>query len=250
MRISPSSQKTISINLLAFLISAVLHVCVFAYALNLDIKTPKEQTKHSLKLSLNKFEALNDNVKSDEKAEKPKTIPEMAKKLEEPKQEPNPKIPKTPKKPIPKKVEKKQTPKENISNKADNTTQKTALDQNAIDVNTTSSALLQDEKTTTTGDISKPIYLKSDDELFIKIKNEIVKNVTYPRTARKLGQQGVVKVEFVLDKNGLKSYGLKKQSHFSSLNAAALKALKNASSNFPKVDSEYQISLDIAFELK
>ena len=91
MRISPSSQKTISINLLAFLISAVLHVCVFAYALNLDIKTPKEQTKHSLKLSLNKFEALNDNVKSDEKAEKPKTIPEMAKKLEEPKQEPNPK---------------------------------------------------------------------------------------------------------------------------------------------------------------
>ncbi|CAM2750911.1 TonB family protein [Campylobacter hyointestinalis] len=106
MRISPSSQKTISINLLAFLISAVLHVCVFAYTLNLDIKTPKEQTKHSLKLSLNKFEALNDNVKSDEKAEKPKTIPEMAKKLEEPKQESNPKIPKTPKKPIPKKVEK------------------------------------------------------------------------------------------------------------------------------------------------
>lgn len=247
MRISPSSQKTISINLLAFLISAILHVCVFAYALNLDIKTPKEQTKHSLKLSLNKFEALNDNVKSDEKAKKPKTIPEMAKKLEEPKQEPNPK---TPKKPIPKKVEKKQTPKENISNKADNTTQKTASDQNAIDVNTTSSALLQDERTTTTGDISKPIYLKSDDELFIKIKNEIVKNVTYPRTARKLGQQGVVKVEFVLDKNGLKSYGLKKQSHFSSLNAATLKALKNASSNFPKVDSEYQISLDIAFELK
>ncbi|RAZ52851.1 TonB family protein [Campylobacter hyointestinalis] len=247
MRISPSSQKTISINLLAFLISAVLHVCVFAYALNLDIKTPKEQTKHSLKLSLNKFEALNDNVKSDEKAKKPTTISEMVKKLEEPKQEPNPK---TPKKPIPKKVKKKQTPKENISNKADNTTQKTASDQNAIDVNTTSSALLQDERTTTTGDISKPIYLKSDDELFIKIKNEIVKNVTYPRTARKLGQQGVVKVEFVLDKNGLKSYGLKKQSHFSSLNAAALKALKNASSNFPKVDSKYQISLDIAFELK
>lgn len=247
MRISPSSQKTISINLLAFLISAILHVCVFAYALNLDIKTPKEQTKHSLKLSLNKFEALNDNVKSDEKAKKPKTIPEMAKKLEEPKQEPNPK---TPKKPIPKKVEKKQTPKENISNKADNTTQKMASDQNAIDVNTTSSTLLQDERTTTTGDISKPIYLKSDDELFIKIKNEIVKNVTYPRTARKLGQQGVVKVEFVLDKNGLKSYGLKKQSRFSSLNAAALKALKNASSNFPKVDSKYQISLDIAFELK
>ncbi|RAZ24709.1 TonB family protein [Campylobacter hyointestinalis] len=247
MRISPSSQKTISINLLAFLISAVLHVCVFAYALNLDIKTPKEQTKHSLKLSLNKFEALNDNVKSDEKVKKPKTISEMVKKLEEPKQEHNPK---TPKKPIPKKVEKKQTPKENISNKADNATQKTASDQNAIDVNTTSSALLQDERTTTTGDISKPIYLKSDDELFIKIKNEIVKNVTYPRTARKLGQQGVVKVEFVLDKNGLKSYGLKKQSHFSSLNAAALKALKNASSSFPKVDSEYQISLDIAFELK
>ncbi|RAZ55687.1 TonB family protein [Campylobacter hyointestinalis] len=247
MRISPSSQKTISINLLAFLISAVLHVCVFAYALNLDIKTPKEQTKHSLKPSLNKFEALNDNVKSDEKVKKPKTISEMVKKLEEPKQELNPK---TPKKPIPKKVEKKQTPKENISNKADNTTQKTASDQNAIDVNTTSSALLQDERTTTTGDISKPIYLKNDDELFIKIKNEIVKNVTYPRTARKLGQQGVVKVEFVLDKNGLKSYGLKKQSHFSSLNAAALKALKNASSSFPKVDSEYQISLDIAFELK
>lgn len=247
MRISPSSQKTISINLLAFLISAVLHVCVFAYALNLDIKTPKEQTKHSLKLSLNKFEALNDNVKSDEKVKKPKTISEMVKKLEEPKQEHNPK---TPKKPIPKKVEKKQTPKENISNKAYNVTQKTASDQNAIDVNTTSSALLQDERTTTTGDISKPIYLKSDDELFIKIKNEIVKNVTYPRTARKLGQQGVVKVEFVLDKNGLKSYGLKKQSHFNSLNAAALKALKNASSNFPKVDSEYQISLDIAFELK
>ncbi|MFW5624402.1 MAG: TonB family protein [Campylobacter hyointestinalis] len=147
-------------------------------------------------------------------------------------------------------MEKKQTPKENISNKADNATQKTASDQNAIDVNTTSSALLQDERTTTTGDISKPIYLKNDDELFIKIKNEIVKNVTYPRTARKLGQQGVVKVEFVLDKNGLKSYGLKKQSRFSSLNAAALKALKNASSNFPKVDSKYQISLDIAFELK
>lgn len=247
MRISPSSQKTISINLLAFLISAVLHVCVFAYALNLDIKTPKEQAKHSLKLSLNKFEALNDNVKSDEKAKKPTTISEMVKKLEEPKQEPNPK---TPKKPIPKKVEKKQTTKENISNKADNTTQKTASDQNAIDVNTTSSALLQDERTTTTGDISKPIYLKNDDELFIKIKNEIVKNVTYPRTARKLGQQGVVKAEFVLDKNGLKSYGLKKHSRFSSLNAAALKALKNASSNFPKVDSEYQISLDIAFELK
>ncbi|EKR8080250.1 TonB family protein [Campylobacter fetus] len=264
MKIFPSSQKTISINLIAFLISTALHVCVFAYALNLDIKLPKEQSEQSFKLPLAKFETPINSVKTEEarepqqpKKEQKKQIIDEAKPKNEIVKKPLPK---------PKKVEKKQISKENT--KAPNqyiknqTYEKIPLEiplnSNNIDTNQTqsikSSSLTKsssENSSLKSGENSSNIvYLKSNDELFIKIKNEIIKNVIYPKVAKRLGYQGVVKVEFILDKNGLKSYGLKSESSFNSLNEAAIQALKKASSNFPNVDKEYQISLDIAFKIK
>ncbi|WP_173667443.1 energy transducer TonB [Campylobacter fetus] len=268
MKIFPSSQKTISINinLIAFLISAALHMCVFAYALNLDIKVPKKQVEQSFKLPLAKFETPINSAKTEkiEETKEPQQPKEEQKKQMTNEVKPKNEIVKKPL-PKPKKVEKKQIPKENakvlnphIQNQTyEKLPQELALSSNEIDTNQTqsmkSSSLTKNssENSLKSGENSSNIvYLKSNDELFIKIKNEIIKNVIYPKVAKRLGYQGVVKVEFILDKNGLKSYLLKSESSFNSLNEAAILALKKASLNFPNVDKEYQISLDIAFKIK
>lgn len=81
-----------------------------------------------------------------------------------------------------------------------------------------------------------------------EIRALINKNIKYPRRARKLHIEGIVKAKFKLFKNGrLSNISILKGHKF--LKKATIKAIKKASYNFPKTLSDIEIIVPIEFKL-
>ena len=90
------------------------------------------------------------------------------------------------------------------------------------------------------------LYLK---ELLKKIKVAIEKNRYYPKIAKRLKKEGVVKIEFVLSAKGeIKDIKIVQKSH-SILNKSAVKTVKKASIYFPKPKKEIKIVVPIEYRL-
>jgi len=87
---------------------------------------------------------------------------------------------------------------------------------------------------------------------FTIIRNMVLSNLSYPRIARKMGWQGVVKVRLVIDKNGkLLSYKIIESSDKKRLDQAALDAVESIKNKIlPKPKARTTIILPISFKLQ
>ncbi|MFH1902685.1 MAG: TonB family protein, partial [Candidatus Omnitrophota bacterium] len=89
----------------------------------------------------------------------------------------------------------------------------------------------------------------------VSLRRQILKKVTYPEIARRRGQEGAVKVDFVLDQQGnLKEKRVANSSGFEILDSAALQSLTKAAP-FPSFPSgvkvqKFSFSLTIRYQLQ
>jgi len=89
----------------------------------------------------------------------------------------------------------------------------------------------------------------------VSLRRQILKKVNYPEIARRRGQEGAVKIAFILDQQGnLKEKRVADSSEFEILNSAALQSLTKAAP-FPSFPSgvkiqKFSFSLTIRYQLK
>ena len=89
----------------------------------------------------------------------------------------------------------------------------------------------------------------------VSLRRQILEKVTYPEIARRRGQEGAVKIAFILDQQGrLKEDRVVNSSGFEVLDSAALQSLKKAAP-FPSFPSgvkiqKFSFSLTIRYQLK
>ena len=82
----------------------------------------------------------------------------------------------------------------------------------------------------------------------LKIKNQIQKNVSYSKRARRMGIQGVVLIEFVLSKNG-SIKNIKALEGHKLLRKSTIKAINVASKFFPRVKKDITIKVPVEYKL-
>lgn len=88
------------------------------------------------------------------------------------------------------------------------------------------------------------------DPFLAAIKSAINDNHIYPRTAKRLRQQGNVLVEFIWTKDmELKGLKILKSSQHKALNEAALAAITAAAKSFPKHDKTVQIQIPLVYKI-
>lgn len=88
------------------------------------------------------------------------------------------------------------------------------------------------------------------DPFLAAIKSAINDNHIYPRTAKRLRQQGNVLVEFIWTKDmELKGLKILKSSQHKVLNEAALAAITAAAKSFPKHDKTVQIQIPLVYKI-
>ena len=88
------------------------------------------------------------------------------------------------------------------------------------------------------------------DPFLAAIKSAINDNHIYPRTAKRLRQQGNVLVEFIWTKDmELKGLKILKPSQHKALNEAALAAITAAAKSFPKHDKTVQIQIPLVYKI-
>lgn len=94
----------------------------------------------------------------------------------------------------------------------------------------------------------KKIYKKAS---FGAIRNMVLPYVKYPKIAKRMGWQGIVKVALVIDSNGkVIRYEIHKSSGRKHLDTAALKAVKKVlGKQFPKPKHQTKVILPIGFNL-
>ena len=80
------------------------------------------------------------------------------------------------------------------------------------------------------------------------IRKEIKSNVKYPKSAKRLNIQGIVRVKFTLHTNG-KVDNIMILSGHARLKKATVNAVKNAASSFPRVGKTITIELPIEYKL-
>jgi len=80
------------------------------------------------------------------------------------------------------------------------------------------------------------------------IRNQIKKNVKYPKSAKRLNIQGIVRVKFTLHTNGKVDNIVILNGH-SRLKKSTINAVKNAASSFPRVEKTITIELPIEYKL-
>lgn len=94
------------------------------------------------------------------------------------------------------------------------------------------------------------IASSTPDPLLSAIKTAINDNHIYPRTAKRLRQQGEVLVEFIWTKTGqLKELKILKSSQHKALNEAALATITAAAKSFPKHDKTIQIQIPLVYKI-
>lgn len=114
-----------------------------------------------------------------------------------------------------------------------------------------SSKNIENTSNTATSNIPKVLTQENsvNNEDFIKIKKAIVDSLKYPMMARKRGLEGIARIKFDLDSNGVASNEqLLQSSGQGILDKAAIEAIKNAAGKFPK-GNNYSIIIPIAFKL-
>ncbi|WP_297986850.1 TonB family protein [uncultured Campylobacter sp.] len=88
------------------------------------------------------------------------------------------------------------------------------------------------------------------DPFLAAIKSAINDNHIYPRTAKRLRQQGNVLVEFIWTKDmELKELKILKSSQHKALNEAALATITAAAKSFPKHDKTVQIQIPLVYKI-
>ena len=88
------------------------------------------------------------------------------------------------------------------------------------------------------------------DPFLAAIKSAINDNHIYPRTAKRLRQQGNVLVEFIWTKDmELKGLKILKSSQHKALNEAALATITAAAKSFPKHDKTVQIQIPLVYQI-
>ncbi|WP_086243447.1 TonB family protein [Campylobacter devanensis] len=88
------------------------------------------------------------------------------------------------------------------------------------------------------------------DPFLAAIKSAINNNHIYPRTAKRLRQQGNVLVEFIWTKDmELKGLKILKSSQHKALNEAALATITAAAKSFPKHDKTVQIQIPLVYKI-
>lgn len=80
------------------------------------------------------------------------------------------------------------------------------------------------------------------------IRKQIKKNVHYPKSAKRLKIQGIVKIRFTLHSNGSVDNIVILSGH-SRLKKSTINAVKDASSSFPRVKKDITIELPIGYKL-
>ncbi len=88
-----------------------------------------------------------------------------------------------------------------------------------------------------------------NDVSYEEIRALIKEHLKYPSSAKKLEQEGVAELFFVLGEDGLKELYIVRSSGYASLDKAAIKAIEDALSALPTIKKEMKISLPIVFEI-
>ncbi|MFT7859844.1 MAG: energy transducer TonB [Sulfurimonas sp.] len=190
-------------------------------------KTEKKPVKAQKKEQLEKME------KKPKRKPKPK-VKKKVKRLEEakPVQEPKEKIEQV-EKTVPKEVVQNKTAESIVPHEELNTTKDTHC----------KSEVLAPEKT------------KNKQENYLSLHvNEIVallqENLYYPRSARRRGIEGVVKVKFTLSKDAKISAIEVLESSHDILSRAATQTIENLEGKMPKPDEELTLTIPINYNLK
>lgn len=228
-----------SSNLIGFFLSAIIHICIFStfYQVTKEVTiSAKKDTVISLKIF--EIQGSSSNINNSKKTQdlnhvKDKTEEIYKNKTKSP-QKNNPVNKKTFKyiktkpqkiKDTIKKEDKNLKEEENINLKNDSIMSKIGNSYQ-----------------------KKIITLKDGDERFLLIKNSIFSHTHYPKRARQMNQIGSVRVSFLLNSDGLKELKILEKSRYKSLNEAALKAVRDATSSFPKMNEEHRILININFK--
>ncbi|MEN6432270.1 MAG: energy transducer TonB [Smithella sp.] len=87
-------------------------------------------------------------------------------------------------------------------------------------------------------------------ENFAYIRDKILRNVSYPDTARRMGWQGKVLLSFIITANGLvREFKIIKSSGFAMLDKSAVESVKDTAP-FPKPPVEAQLVIPIVYRLE
>jgi protein TonB len=100
--------------------------------------------------------------------------------------------------------------------------------------------------------VSKEVVAKDFVETnFTVIRDMVLKNLVYPKSAQRMNQTGVVELTLVIDPQGkLIEYFVSKNSNFKALDKAALQSVeKTANALFPKPQTTSTIVLPVSFRL-
>lgn len=99
------------------------------------------------------------------------------------------------------------------------------------------------------GTLHVKMPVDSDDVLFQKIQEAIVKYKVYPKRAQRQGMEGEITVYFLWSQKGLSDLKMIKPSTHILLNEYAFELVNIASKEFPKVDKSIEIVIPIGFNL-
>jgi len=223
----------------AFFSSIVIHLVVIAIVIfSFSKEITKTSDKHTKKISLKHIvlkEEKPQKIKKPKEDPKP-TIPQktIEKKIEEPKPKPKPKkILKQKEKPKIKKKKPQKKRKKSHHKKVKKTTLKKHTKHTKLEP-------------------TPPLQTPKQDYLLLnksKIYEAIQRAKRYPRLAKKLHIQGVVKVKFTLHPDGSVTNIITSDAH-SLLRKSARNTILEASGEFPKPSSKVNISLNIAYKLR
>ena len=98
---------------------------------------------------------------------------------------------------------------------------------------------------------SLPVKAQRDSQeiIFQKIQEAIMRHKNYPKRAQREGLEGEVKVRFIWSKEGLRELKVFKPSAHLILNEYTLKLIQDASREFPIVVEPIEITLPVGFNL-
>lgn len=119
-------------------------------------------------------------------------------------------------------------------------------DQEARETANTATSVAATESSSTSGAGAKERYLKSH---FLYIKEEIQKNLFYPRLARRRGWEGKVVLSFMVCKDGsVRKIKIVESSGYKLLDKSAVETV-NRAAPFPKPPIMAEIIIPISFEI-
>ncbi|MDY0364562.1 MAG: TonB family protein [Arcobacteraceae bacterium] len=231
----------------AYVISFLIHSLVFfvyLFLINTKIEPTLKEQSISFEISLAQFQEEISPVKSEVvKQEVIKPIePEVVKPIVE-----KPAIVKPIAKPIKEAVKEPVTkPIEPVVEQlVEPITQPSIKEQEPIVSNTTQTPAEEIV-------VSKEVVAKDFVETnFTVIRDMVLKNLVYPKSAQRMNQTGVVELTLVIDPQGkLIEYFVSKNSNFKALDKAALQSVeKTANALFPKPQTTSTIVLPVSFRL-